>query len=446
MSQYISGTVNMHFNPDEVIGDFSKIETLKSVFPDLLGVYNPRYSKNIEVHFKPDSFNSIYPYQYPSQIITLLFEYLLNLDNSENLKLLNQKLNDLLISSEEPYHILKLLIIINLFNHYPQLKSSYSFLYQYFQNLAEINQNKFYNFQISNATFSESVLTDYYEDNFHHGRYNRLLSFYSLRDLGGKLMDICYSEKKMTVLGSKIALILYALIQRLPSSTQSTNTYRGITGDFANKIATSEIGASFQFNGFSPQALTFDIAFEVVDDYGVVLELHYPKGIKFLPISEEPKEVIIYPNSVYRLVNKYIKGMVAVCELEYIEPKAKIEYSLEKDLPDFDNQFIAVMNFLNQNVLYENWIAVYIYFLEHLEELEKIVEKNNLNVGIYNDWPDYINKFENYFNEKAKNVQRSEEIMFMHDIEDQAILDVEDEILDEEVQNDINMYLNEYRL
>lgn len=147
---------------------------------------------------------------------------------------------------------------------------------------------------------------------------------------------------------------------------------------------------------------------------GLFLKLNYPVGSRFLCLTEglennpeninnisDIQTVLSYPNSQYRLVNKYVHNTIVICELDYI---GEIDnQNLIIDFPNFDNQFLFVLKYLDNEQLNKDWIYLYIYLLEDLRRIDQIIKKSKLKVReIFNKYEEnYLEKFREFIKDKS---------------------------------------------
>lgn len=501
---------------ENLLFNLDKLPTLKTLFPDILFLNPSDYTDKLKILFKEDDFNQFYPVQYQKEILTLLFNYFMNIYNPTNLSILKENLSRLLTPfSAHSYHFLKLLLILNIFEHYPSLNFNYPTLFQYFSNLKTLNQKYLFDFRINNAPLPESNLESYFNHNFYK---NSFLNFYSR--YGTELMNRFYHEGKMTVFGQQLAYKLVNMVGKNPITTTKnwpSYTYSAINNEFAEIIASLKINSTFKISGFQKQALNLSKVVESIDkndlreeireldefddfekeidelknkfslekyeklirnnsslpensfsfakyekyirdelindelinknstNFKIILKIIYPREMKFLALTNPSSpEILTYPNQTFRLVDKYINNLLVVCVLEYDYFKTEVEIVKEINLVNFDYQFLTVLDFLNQEILYRHWLAVYLYFLDHLEILERIMEKNNLMIKLNdaNFYSNYLNNFERYLEKKIKNGKRREDIDFILENEDEENeFWIDNEILNNEEQNELKKYI-----
>lgn len=393
------------------------LSVTKNLNDDKFGLYNM-------LTFQPNEYTIIFKKISLSEFkaaFDILIEFLNNYHNplisNQNI---SQKLSKIL--TKEPYSINQITLIIEYLKHYPKIEKDYFSLYSYLTQLKEFYQAKLWpidNKEIKINDFDKSLMF----------QSNRYLKRYII---GNRIWRIAFLENKFSFFTYYLTQKIISLIesvdpyyktvsidQPIKSLENSTNQevilYRGIHSQLAKNIMNSELGEMITFKGFQSQTYMYDIAakfsyfyatfankrnlYDVTTNIGMVLNLKYPPDFKFLRFNATESEILTYPNSRYRIDRFYFNNFIINCDLTYLDNSMD---QIKINLRDFDLQFLTVLKYLNYYIYNINWFKLYMYFLENIEILNRIMSEKKLKMmDVKFKEENYLEEFENYINKFA---------------------------------------------
>lgn len=160
----------------------------------------------------------------------------------------------------ENYGFVRILIYLNLFEHYPALLETFPSLYQYFQFYINSDPAQLFDFQQKfKANLATSPLIDYCADKIQQTLFPKFDNWYQT---GPTLMKLFYIEQK---------------INQAPNTTLKTWTYLTLLGEVSKKLIKSPLGKIIQLNGFQSQTLKIEDGMKIIKrayhEFGIIFKI-----------------------------------------------------------------------------------------------------------------------------------------------------------------------------
>lgn len=371
---------------------YQNIHLLSNYFHDLEKIEDN--SSSIYLNFQENTYSKFYPNK--KFLLKFLIIILINQHNPLILQEYYQKLQNFLSQNFYAFNFLS--FFHNLLAHYPKIEKILPNLKNDFFTpipskialLPIINHlNPLdYNFQ-----------RYYYYFNYRKDRY---LNYFKQNDL---LFKLAFAQQKITPLIFHLIKRFHFFLEKSAVYSYPLILYRGIHRSAETEILKKEIGEQIKLSGFRSQTFAYQIAnhFSIIgENYGVILELHYPANLKYLCFNLDEKEVLISPDQYFRIKNKYVNHLNIICQLEYVKNE---EFLGEINLEDFDAKFFEVLKILNDAYYNQYWIGLYLYFLQNKNILEDIFKKYDLKIEKIEDGKYYLEDYENRINDFTGNMK-----------------------------------------